>query len=100
MILTGDPIDARTAFQHGLVNFLAAPGETQRLAVSLAERIARNAPLAVHESLQIARRANVLDEGQAQEASYAARNRIRSSQDFVEGARAFFEKRTPEWSGR
>ena len=47
MALTGDTIDARRAYQHGLVNILCEPGEAIEAAKGLAERINANAPLAV-----------------------------------------------------
>ena len=47
MALTGDTITAERAHQHGLVNILCEPGEAINEAISLAERINSNAPLAV-----------------------------------------------------
>lgn len=99
-ILTGDPFDARTAHAHGLVNVLCEPGESRAAAIALAGRIAANAPLAVRNSLLVARASAALGDADAQAASFAARARIRTTDDFLEGARAFVEKRLPAWSGR
>jgi enoyl-CoA hydratase/carnithine racemase len=68
--------------------------------MGLAERICGNAPQALRESLLLARAAYALDEPAAQAASHAALARIRQTDDFLEGARAFVEKRQPRWSGR
>jgi enoyl-CoA hydratase/carnithine racemase len=99
LILTGEPMDARTAHAHGLVNQLCTAGGARAAALALAGRIARNAPLALRESLLLARAAGAMSEEQGQAASLAARQRIRHSADAREGAQAFVEKRPPRWSG-
>ena len=53
MALTGDPITAELAHSHGLVARLAEPLEAAEVATRLAERIAKNAPLAVAASKQV-----------------------------------------------
>ncbi|MCU0769433.1 MAG: hypothetical protein MUD07_08690, partial [Burkholderiaceae bacterium] len=65
-----------------------------------ARRITRNAPVAVRESLQIARQAGDLDEAALRALSLQARARVQRTEDFLEGPRAFIEKRAPRWSGR
>jgi len=55
MAITGDPITAEEAADHGLVSRLTEPGEALSAALVLAERIARNAPLAVAASKQLIR---------------------------------------------
>ena len=47
LALTGDPIDAERAYELGLVNRLADPGEALDAALELAETIAANGPLAL-----------------------------------------------------
>jgi enoyl-CoA hydratase/carnithine racemase len=83
-----------------MVNHLVPPDEVLPRARELAERICRNAPLAVRESLAIARDALRLDDAQGWERSAAAMERVRSSADAQEGVRAFLEKRPPTWTGR
>jgi len=100
MIATGDAIDARRAFALGLVNRVVEPGEELEEAIRLAERIVANAPLAVEESLSLARAAQDLSEPQLIALSATAGKRIRQTEDFQEGPRAFAEKRPPSWSGR
>lgn len=100
MIITADPIDAPRAHRHGLVNRLVPAGQVVAEALALARRITRNAPVAVRESLRIARQAGDLDEAQLRALSRSSRERIEATEDYLEGPRAFVEKREPRWSGR
>ena len=99
LVLTGDPIPATRAHELGLVNRLAEPGEALAGAVELAERVCRNAAVAVRECLAATPRAiGSDDEGWA--ATDHAAAAIRASDDAAEGVRAFLEKRPPVWTGR
>src|SRR5207237_7707759 len=62
MALTADPITAEQAFEYGLVTRLAEPGQAVDGGLALAERIARNAPLAVAASKRMIRNAKGLTE--------------------------------------
>lgn len=99
LILTGDRLSADEAFELGLVDHVVEPGEEIRVAQEIAERICANAPIAVRESLAIARRAANLSEADGWAASAAARERVLSTSDGIEGPRAFAEKRPPVWRG-
>jgi enoyl-CoA hydratase len=100
LAMTGDPMDVRRAELHGLVNRVVPAGQVVDEAVALAKRINRNAPVAVRESLQIARVAAELSEADARALTLAARERVMRSEDYREGPRAFVEKREPRWTGR
>jgi enoyl-CoA hydratase/carnithine racemase len=77
------------------------PAEALReAALALAGEITRNAPLAVRESLRVARLANALDEEALRALTRDAFGRVAASEDYREGPRAFIEKRAPRWSGR
>lgn len=99
LILLGEIITAAEAAEIGLVNRVAPPGETLAVATSMAEAIASRGPLAVREAKRAIDLAgeSSLDEGLALELD--ASERIFSSDDMLEGARAFFEKRPPEFTG-
>jgi enoyl-CoA hydratase/carnithine racemase len=100
LLLTGDAIDAGTALGLGLVNSVVPPGQLQQAARDLALRICANAPLAVRETLALARALLTLPEEQLQSRNDAAWARIAASEDSSEGPRAFAEKRPPAWRAR
>ncbi|MFM0262951.1 enoyl-CoA hydratase-related protein [Paraburkholderia sediminicola] len=100
MITTGRPIDARRALNAGLLNAIAPAGETLQRALDLATCIVANAPLAVRESLNVARLAADLPEHELIAKSNEARDRLSRTEDFLEGPKAFLEKRAAAWKAR
>lgn len=100
MVATGEPIPAARAHELGMVNRLVPAEQVREVALGLAAEIAENAPLAVRESLAIARRANDLDDAALRQMSAEGALRNAATEDFQEGPRAFIEKRAPRWSGR
>jgi enoyl-CoA hydratase/carnithine racemase len=100
MITTGDPISAARAVQFGLVNAMAPAAEVIEAALALARRVTVNAPIAVRESLGVARQAYDRAEAELWDICAAAGSRVRDTEDFQEGPRAFVEKRPPRWVGR
>jgi len=99
MIATGQPIDARRAYEVGLVNRVVPSDQVLDVALTLAQAIAANAPLAVSEAIGVAKRAMTLSDGEAGKLARAALERLRATSDFQEGPRAFIEKRPPVWRG-
>jgi len=100
MISTGEPIPAALAERHGLLNAVVPAGQVVEAALGLARRVIVNAPVAVRESLAIARQAMDLDEEALWRLSRAASDFMKTTEDFQEGPRAFVEKRAPRWVGR
>jgi enoyl-CoA hydratase len=99
MILMGEIITAAEAADIGLVNRVAPSGTTLEAATEMARTISERGPVAVREAkraLDLAGDAT-LDDGLAAELD--ASERVFSSDDMLEGARAFFEKRTPRFTG-
>jgi enoyl-CoA hydratase len=99
MAITADPITAEEALQYGLVARLAEPGTAVDTALALAERVARNAPLAVAASKQLVRATQGITEDEFWELQKESFSRVFGSNDAKEGPKAFAEKRPPEWTG-
>jgi len=100
MIMTGEIIDARTAFAIGLVNHVVPAAELEAKTMEIANRIAEKSPIALSlakESVKLASRSN-MDEGLRREVDLFAL--CFSTEDKNEGVSAFLEKRKPVFKGR
>jgi enoyl-CoA hydratase len=100
MILTGEIIDAQTAFNLGLVNHVVPAAQLETKTMEIANRMAEKSPIALRlakEAIKLASRSN-LDEGLRREVDLFAL--CFSSEDKDEGVRAFLEKRKPEFKGK
>lgn len=98
--LTGDPISAAVAHHHGLVNVLCDDGKALDEAMTLADRICANAPVAVRETRKIVLEATNADDEVGWKMSIDGMAKAMQSQDFSEGLTAFIEKRAPNWTGK
>jgi enoyl-CoA hydratase/carnithine racemase len=101
LLLTGEPLSARRAYELGFVNRLVAPERLRAEALALAGTIAANAPLVVRAGKAMLYRG--LDAMGMAAAHDAARELFRpviDSEDAREGIRARVERRAPEWRGR
>ncbi|SVA87575.1 uncharacterized protein METZ01_LOCUS140429, partial [marine metagenome] len=78
---------------------LTEPGGALGEALALAERIARNAPLAVAASKQVVRATQGATEEELWKIQRPHMATVWKSNDAKEGPRAFAEKRPPEWTG-
>ena len=99
LLLTGDPVSAARAAEMGLVNRVVPAGGALDAAVELAQAIAKNGPLAVAVTKQIARTSNdwTIEQGWKEQGVIATP--VFTSQDAMEGATAFAERREPVWTG-
>jgi enoyl-CoA hydratase len=100
MLLTAENLGAERAERLGFVNVITEPGAALAGALSLAERVCANAPIAVRESLAIVNEAINGDETASWERSHAAHARLLATDDVREGVGAFFERRPARWTGR
>ncbi|HXY94121.1 MAG TPA: crotonase/enoyl-CoA hydratase family protein [Acidimicrobiia bacterium] len=98
--LTGDTIDAPRALALGLVNRVVPPDRVLDEALALADRIAANGPLAVRATKQLMRDALDASRDEIWARQTEVAQMVFGSEDAREGARAFVEKRPPNWSGR
>jgi enoyl-CoA hydratase len=99
MLLTGEDIPARRAYELGLINHVVPDGQALSRAREIASRIARNGPLAVKAILTTLRQTECLPEEQAFIIEQKLGSAVMSSKDAAEGPLAFLEKREPNFAG-
>ena len=99
-LLTGDEFGAEEALRMGLVQEVVETGQQLARAISIAERIAAQAPLGVRATLRSARMAII--DGEAAAAAHARDDMaaVLTSEDFREGVKSFKERRAARFAGR
>ena len=100
LLLSGEPIDAQEAHRIGLVTKVVPLPELMPTATRMAEVICENAPLAIRATKQLAGLGMEVPLDYARRLGLALINSVWGSEDAVEGARAFTEKRKPVWRMR
>jgi enoyl-CoA hydratase/carnithine racemase len=100
LLLTGDLITAKRAYELGLVNHVTMPELVLDEALGLARRIATCAPLALEVIKKIAHAAETRPADEAWALQEELQPVVFGSEDAQEGASAFVERREPEWKGR
>lgn len=100
-MLTGDPIPAREAVRHGLVNFAVPLAEVVPKAMEIAKRLAQGPPVAqrlileaVHEGIG----RGCTEKGLKVELDKM--DAVTKTEDAIEGAMAFMQKRPPQFKGK
>jgi enoyl-CoA hydratase len=98
--MTGDFIDAATAYDWGLVEKVVSREELLDAALTIARTIAARSPVSIGVLRELARttRDLPLEEGLRREAD--GFRRCLASEDGAEGVAAFLEKREPQFTGR
>jgi E-phenylitaconyl-CoA hydratase len=100
MLLTGEPISAQAAVQWGLINKVVPREALMPTAMEYARRLASLAPLALQAAKELAIRSRDVDLATGLRMEQLVSNLLRQTEDSKEGARAFAEKRAPEFEGR
>jgi len=99
MLIAGEPISGRRAYEVGLVGHVVPDGTALARAREIAARIARNGPLAVRNIRASVLAADALPEAEAYAREMELGMTVMASNDAKEGPRAFLEKREPRYTG-
>jgi enoyl-CoA hydratase/carnithine racemase len=99
LLLTGEPIDAETARDWGLVNEVVPAEKLEEAVSTLIAKVARSSPLTVRIGKQAFYEQIDLDERGAYALTRGVMTSNAQTGDAQEGMGAFLEKRTPTWSG-
>lgn len=100
MILSGEQIPAREAYEMGLVSRLVPRGSLSEAVSDLARALAGLSPTAVGLVKEAAAAVPDMEYGAALRYLREISTLVALSEDAKEGIAAFFEKRPPRWTGR
>ncbi len=99
LLMTGDIIDAREAERIGLVNKVVPHDELMETVMELARRLASGPALAIRGTKHALNKRVWNDLNQALDVGLALEERSSRHPDHPEAARAFVEKRVPQYKG-
>jgi enoyl-CoA hydratase/carnithine racemase len=99
MILSGEPVPAREAYEMGLVSRLVPRAELEASVSALAATLAGYSPTALGLAKEAAATARDMEYGAALRYLRELITLVALSDDAREGIAAFFEKRPPRWTG-
>jgi enoyl-CoA hydratase/carnithine racemase len=100
MILLGERLSAADAVRHGLANKAVPEGEFDAAVGDWAHRLASKSPVLMRLGHDAMYRQQDMALDDALEYLRSQLSLTFSTEDIVEGAQAFFEKREPQWKGR
>ena len=100
MILSGEQVTAREAFEMGLVSRVVPRADLERETMALAKKLAAFSPTAVGLAKEAAYTIQDMDYGKSLRYLRELITLVGLSDDAKEGIAAFFEKRAPQWKGR
>jgi enoyl-CoA hydratase len=100
LLLCADQVPAPRAYEMGLLNEVCHPNQLLDRAYAYARRITANGPFAVRKTKESVLRGLATNMPEAYKIESEISNEVFSSQDAIEGPKAFAEKRPPVWQNR
>lgn len=100
LIFTGRRMPAAEAHAAGMVNHVVPAGSARAQALAIAATISRNGPVAVRQAKKAINYGGETDLGTGMVLAIEAYNNCVSTEDRLEGVRAFNERRLPRFQGR
>jgi enoyl-CoA hydratase len=100
LLLCADQVPAQRAYEMGLLNEVCPPDKVMERALDYARRITANGPFAVRKTKESVLTGLAVDMKEAYRIESALSSEVFSSEDAVEGPKAFAEKRPPVWRNR
>jgi enoyl-CoA hydratase/carnithine racemase len=100
MIYFGDKMNARRAYEIGLVNKVVPQDKLMTEATAMAEKLTSHSPLALRGVKEMFCRSKDLDYRTAAAIYETTNSRVLKSQDYAEGMKALGEKRKAKWQGK
>jgi enoyl-CoA hydratase/carnithine racemase len=100
MILSGEPVSAREAFEMGLVSRVVPRADLERETSMLAGKLARLSPAALGLAKEASATIQDMEYGKSLRYLRELITLVALSDDAKEGIAAFFDKRDPQWKGR
>ena len=100
MLFTGEPIDAREAYNLGLVNRVVPPEELMPTAVEWAEKLCSLGPLALRAAKEAMIKGLDMDLADGLQLEQKLFESLLETEDFEEGKKAFVEKRKADFKGK
>jgi enoyl-CoA hydratase len=100
MILLGERLSAEEAVRYGLANKVVAAAEFDDAVADWAQRLAAKSPVLMRLGHDAMYRQQDMALDDALEYLRSQLSLTFTTEDILEGAQAFFEKREPDWKGR
>ena len=100
LVLTAQPVTAQRAYDMGFLNKVVPAVDLMEEALTMAQQIADNAPLAVQTFKELAYRGLNMSNQDISALTYQMYDALLLTEDSKEGPKAFAEKRKPQWKGR
>lgn len=100
LLMTGEPLSARRAYELGFINRLTRPEDLAEETMKLAQLLIKNAPLGVKAGRALTYAATEMGRSAALPIGDLCFEQAYKSEDALEGPRAFKERRKPRWQGR